>query len=173
MDFKWYTLAVYSGSEIKVAKDINKLAEAGDENIKEAFVPVKKTFKVVRGKKVESTQKVFPNYIFVNMIASRDVIDKLRTLPKVMGFLGNNPLKPEVVSDDKIKKMKQEAEQDLVIEEDKFEVGETVRIKDGHFESFTGIIEGKDDSKNILKIAISIFGRTTNIDIDSSKVEKI
>lgn len=173
MDFKWYTLAVYSGSEAKVAKDINKLAEIDAENIKEAFVPVKKVFKIVKGKKVESTQKVFPNYIFVNIVANRNTIDKLRTLPKVMGFLGNNPLKPEIVSEDKIKKMKQEAEEDLVLEDDKFEVGETVRIKDGHFESFTGIIESKDDSKNILRIAISIFGRTTNIDIDSSKVEKI
>lgn len=171
MDFKWYTLAVYSGSEVKVAKDINKMAEE-DENIKEAFVPMKKVFKISKGKKVEATQKVFPNYIFINMVATRAVIDKLRTLPKVMGFLGN-PLRPESVSEEKINKMKQEAEQELVIEDDKLEIGETVRIKDGHFESFTGVIEGKDETKNILKISISIFGRTTVIDIDPSKVEKI
>ena len=171
MDFKWYTLAVYSGSEIKVAKDINDMV-GEDDNIREAFVPMKKVFKILKGKKVEASQKVFPNYIFINMHSNRATIDKIRTLPRVMGFLGN-PLNPESVSDEKINKMKQDAEQDLVIEDDKFEVGETVRIKDGHFESFTGTIEGKDDTKNILKISISIFGRTTIIDIDASKVEKI
>ena len=171
MDFKWYTLAVYSGSEVKVAKDINDMV-GSDENIREAFVPMKKIFKLSKGKKIEATQKVFPNYIFVNMNSNRTTVDKIRTLPRVMGFLGN-PLNPESVSDDKINKMKQEAEQELVAEDDKFEIGETVRIKDGHFESFTGVIEGKDDVKNILKISISIFGRTTIIDIDASKVEKI
>lgn len=172
MDFKWYTLAVYSGSEIKVVDDINKLAVA-NENIKEAFVPIKKVLKLSKGKKVEATQKVFPNYIFVNMMANRFTIDELRSMPKVMGFLGTNPLRPESVSEAKINKMKQESEQNIVVEEDKFEIGDTVKIKEGHFESFSGVIEGKDESKNLLKIAISIFGRSTIIDIDSSKVEKV
>lgn len=171
MDFKWYTLATYSGNEIKICEEINKLAK-NNENIKEAFIPMKKVFKVVRGKKIEATQKVFSNYIFINMIANRETVDCLRSMPRVMGFLGNS-LKPESVSDDKIKQLKQECEKNLVIEEDKFEVGEMVKIKDGHFESFTGVIEGKDEAKNILKISISIFGRSTIIDIDSSKVEKI
>ena len=171
MDFKWYTLATYSGSEGKVSNDINKMAETNDK-IKEAFVPVKKVFKVVKGKKVETTQKIFPNYIFVNIVADRSVIDEIRSMPKVMGFLGN-PLKPESVSENKIKELKSEAEKDLVPEDDKFEVGETVRIRDGHFESFTGVVEGVDEIKNILKISISIFGRSTIIEIDSSKVEKI
>lgn len=172
MDFKWYTLAVYSGSEIKVVDDINKLAVV-NENIKEAFVPIKKVLKLSKGKKVEATQKVFPNYIFINMIANRFTIDELRSMPKVMGFLGTNPLRPESVSEAKINKMKQESQQNVIVEEDKFEIGDTVKIKEGHFESFSGIIEGKDESKNLLKIAISIFGRSTIIDIDSSKVEKV
>lgn len=171
MDFKWYTLATYSGSEMKVSSDINKMAET-NSNIKEAFVPVKKVFKISKGKKVEATQKVFPNYIFVNIIANRATIDEIRSMPKVMGFLGN-PLKPESVSEEKIKKLKQESEQDLVVEEDKFEVGCKVRINDGHFESFTGIVEGVDDIKNILKVSISIFGRNTIIELDPSKVEKV
>lgn len=172
MDFKWYTLAVYSGSEIKVVDDINKLAVV-NENIKEAFVPIKKVLKLSKGKKVEATQKVFPNYIFINMIANRFTIDELRSMPKVMGFLGTNPLRPESVSEVKINKMKQESEQNVIVEEDKFEIGDTVKIKEGHFESFSGVIEGKDESKHLLKIAISIFGRSTIIDIDSSKVEKV
>ncbi len=172
MDFKWYTIAAYSGSESKVADDINKLALT-NSNIKEAFVPTKRVFKVLKGKKVEADQKVFPNYVFVNIIANRATLDILRTLPKVMGFLGSNPLRPESVPNAKIDKMKKEAQVSVVAEEDKFEIGDTVKIKEGHFESFTGVVDGKDESKNILKIAISIFGRNTIIDIDSSKVEKV
>lgn len=172
MDFKWYTLATYSGSETKVSGDINKMAET-NEYIKEAFVPTKKVFKVLKGKKVEATQKIFPNYIFVNMVANRATIDDIRSMPRVMGFLGGDPLKPEVVPEDKINILKQEAEKNLAPEDDKFEVGDNVRINDGHFESFTGVVEGKDDVKNILKISISIFGRNTIIELIPSKVEKI
>ena len=172
MDFKWYTLATYSGYESKVSGDINKIAET-DDYIREAFVPVKKVYKMSKGKKVESTQKVFPNYIFVNMVANRATVDKLRSMPRVMGFLGGNPLRPDVVPDEKINKLKRDAEQELTVEEDSFEVGDSVRINDGHFESFTGIIEGKDESKNILRVSISIFGRNTIIELNPSKVEKI
>lgn len=172
MDFKWYTLAAYSGSESKVADDINKMVST-NSNIKEAFVPTKKVFKVLKGKKVEADQKVFPNYVFVNMIADRATLDILRSMPKVMGFLGSNPLKPESVPSAKIEKMKKEAQRSVAAEDDKFEIGDTVKIKEGHFESFTGVVDGKDESKNILKIAISIFGRSTIIDIDSSKVERV
>ncbi len=172
MDFKWYTLAAYSGSESKVADDINKMVSTNG-NIKEAFVPTKKVFKVLKGKKVEADQKVFPNYVFVNMIADRATLDILRSMPKVMGFLGSNPLKPESVPSAKIEKMKKEAQRSVAAEDDKFEIGDTVKIKEGHFESFTGVVDGKDESKNILKIAISIFGRSTIIDIDSSKVERV
>lgn len=171
-EFKWYTLTAYSGSESKVANDINKLALT-NEDIREAFIPTRKTIKISRGKKVESDQKVFANYIFVNMIASRATIDKLRSMPKVVGFLGSNPLNPESISDAKIEKMKQESNRDTVAEEEKFEIGDTVKIKEGHFESFTGTVEGKDEAKGLLKIAISIFGRSTMVDISTDNVDKV
>lgn len=172
MDYKWYTLATYSGSESKVCEEINKLAKE-NENIKEAFIPTKKVFKIVRGKKVEASQKVYPNYIFVKMIANRATVDIIRTMPKVMGFLGTNPIRPQSVDESKIKQLKQESEQDLAPEDDKFEIGDMVKINDGHFESFTGVVEGRDEMKNTLKISISIFGRSTTIEIDASKVEKV
>ncbi|MDR3078438.1 MAG: hypothetical protein LBU15_00140 [Rickettsiales bacterium] len=171
MDYKWYAVTAYSGSEIKVGEEINRMA-AVDENIKEAFVPMKKIIKTLRNKKVEASQKVFPNYIFVNMRATADALEKIRTMPRVMGFLGK-PMHPESVSPEKIEKMKQEAMQDIVSEESKFEIGDAVRIREGHFESFNGVVEGKDESKGLLKISISIFGRSTIMDIDASKVEKV
>ncbi|MDR2778452.1 MAG: hypothetical protein LBB13_03040 [Rickettsiales bacterium] len=171
MDYKWYTLATYSGSEIKVSEEINRMA-AVDGSIREAFVPMKKVFEIRRNKKVEVDQKVFQNYVFINMTSDLDTINKIRSIPRVIGFLGKTA-KPESVSPEKIEKMKREAAQCVTAEEDKFEIGDSVRIKEGHFESFNGIVEGKDESKNLLKIAISIFGRSTIIDIDSSKVEKV
>jgi transcriptional antiterminator NusG len=170
MDYKWYTIATYSGSEVKVSEEINKMA-AADSNIKEAFVPMKKVFEIRKNKKVEVDQKVFQNYIFVNMASDLDTINKIRSIPRVIGFLGK-AAKPESVEPEKIDKMKREAAQGIAAEEEKFEIGDAVRIREGHFESFNGIVEGKDESKNVLKIAISIFGRSTIIDIDSSKVEK-
>ncbi|MDR1425528.1 MAG: hypothetical protein LBI70_00830 [Rickettsiales bacterium] len=171
MDYGWYTLAAYSGSETKVGEEINKMALL-DDNIKEAFVPMRKIIKTLRNKKVEATQKVFSNYVFVNMRANVDTINKIRSMPRVMGFLGK-PMQPESVSADKIDKLKQKAMQDIVPEESKFDIGDSVKIKEGHFESFNGIVEGKEESKSILKISISIFGRSTIMDIDASKVEKI
>jgi transcriptional antiterminator NusG len=128
--------------------------------------------KTLRNKKVESSQKVFSNYLFVNMRADVDTLNKIRSMPRVMGFLGK-PLHPESVPPEKIEKMKQEALQDIVSEESKFEIGDSVRIREGHFESFNGTVEGKDESKSMLKISISIFGRSTIMDIDAAKVEKI
>jgi transcriptional antiterminator NusG len=172
MDYKWYTVAVYSGSESKVGIEIDKLAKE-DSNIREVFIPTKKTFKISKGKKVETTQKLFPNYIFVNMSQSREALDKIRVMPRVMGFVGSNPLSPEVVSDEEISRMKSDSEKEISLEEDRLEVGDAIRIKEGHFESFNGVVEGRDDVKNILKISITIFGRSTMIEIEPSKVEKI
>ena len=172
MEYKWYTLAVYSGSEVSVSNEINKMA-AVNKDIHEAFVPMKKVIKISRNKKVEADQKVFPNYIFVNMIANFSTINEIRAMPRVMGFLGANPAKPESVAVEKIEKMKKEAAQGIVDESDRFEIGDTVRIKEGHFESFNGVVDGKDETKGILKIAISIFNRSTIIDIDATKVEKV
>jgi transcriptional antiterminator NusG len=172
MDYKWYTLAVYSGSEGKVAAEIDKLAKENSD-IKEVFIPTKKTFKISRGKKVETTQKLFPNYIFVNMICKRDVLDNIRIVQRVMGFVGSDPLNPEAVADEEINRMKNVSQKEASMEEDRLDVGDTIRIKEGHFESFNGMVEGRDEAKNILKISITIFGRSTMIEIEPSKVEKI
>jgi transcriptional antiterminator NusG len=172
MDYKWYTIAVYSGSEGRISVELEKLAKENSD-IKEVFIPTKKTFKISRGKRVESTQKLFPNYVFVNMSYNRGTIDIIRNMPRVMGFVGSDPLKPQTVSDEEINKMKKDSEKEVVMEEDRLEIGDLIRIKEGHFESFNGTIEGRDENKNILKISITIFGRSTMIEIEPSKVERI
>jgi transcriptional antiterminator NusG len=172
MNYKWYTLAVYSGSESRVCTEIEKLSKE-NSNVKEVFIPTKKTFKIQKGKKVESTQKLFPNYIFVNMNYNRETLDSIRNMPRVMGFVGIDPLNPTMVPEEKIDEMKKNSEDMVVEEEDKLEIGDAIRIKEGHFESFNGVIEGRDENKNILKISITIFGRNTMIEIEPSKVEKV
>lgn len=172
MEYKWYTLAVYSGSELKVANEIEKIAKTNDK-IKEVFVPIKKVIKTEKGKNTEVLQKLFSNYIFINMIFNRSILDELRAIPKVMGFVGGNPLNPQTVSLVEIERMKKESEKEVILENYKLEIGDQIRIKEGHFESFNGTVEGKDDIKNILKVSIIIFGRTTSIEIEASKVEKI
>lgn len=169
---KWYIINVVAGQENKICDDINNIAKQ-NENIKEAFIPTKKIFKHVRGKKVESTQKLFSNYVFVNMEMNKDSYGIIRGIPKVLGFLGSK-IKPEEVSDAKMEKlMNKITEENNLSEENIFEIGELVKVIEGPFESFTGTVESKDSDKNILRISISIFGRPTIIDIEANRVEKI
>ncbi len=172
MTNKWYIVNVVAGQENKICDDINKLSKE-NELIKEAFIPIKKIFKHVRGKKVEAAQKLFPNYVFVNMEMNNDSYGVIRNIPKVLGFLGSK-LKPEEVSDSKMEKlMNRINEENNLMEENIYEIGDTVKVIEGPFESFTGTVESKDSEKNILKISISIFGRPTIIDIEANRVEKI
>ncbi|MDD2840020.1 MAG: transcription termination/antitermination protein NusG [Rickettsiales bacterium] len=169
---KWYIVNVVAGQENKICDEINKIATENDF-VERAFIPVKKIFKHVRGKKVEVVQKLFPNYVFVNMEMSNANYGVIRNIPKVLGFLGSK-LKPEEVSDEKISKLMERIdEENNLSEEDIYEIGETVKVIEGPFESFTGTVESKDSEKNILKISISIFGRPTVIDIEAKRVEKI
>lgn len=169
---KWYIINVVAGQENKICDDINNIAKT-NENIKEAFIPTKKVFKHVRGKKVESAQKLFPNYVFVNMNMDKDSYGAIRSIPKVLNFLGSKD-KPEEVSDAKMEKlMNKITEENNLSEENVFEIGETVKVIEGPFESFTGTVESKDADKNVLRISISIFGRPTMIDIEANRVEKI
>lgn len=172
MSKKWYIVNVIAGQENKICDELNKLALENDF-LEKAFIPVKKTFKHVRGKKVEAFQKLFPNYVFVNMEMNNENYAIIRNIPKVLGFLGSK-LKPEEVSDEKIASLMERIDKENNLsEENVFEIGDTVKVMEGPFESFTGTVESKDSEKNLLKISISIFGRPTIIDIEAKRVEKI
>lgn len=169
---KWYIVNVVAGQENRICDEINEIA-VGSDFVEKAFIPVKKNFKHVRGKRVEVTQKLFPNYVFVKMEMNNTNYGIIRNIPKVLGFLGSK-LKPEEVSDEKISKLMERIdEENNLSEENVYEIGDTVKVVEGPFESFTGTVESKDSEKNILKISISIFGRPTIIDIESKRVEKV
>jgi transcription termination/antitermination protein NusG len=169
---KWYIVNVVAGQEGRICDEINKIAVEND-SVGKAFIPVKKVVKHVRGKKVDVEQKLFPNYVFVNMEMNNASYGVVKNIPKILGFLGSK-LKPEEVSDEKISKLMDKINEDSTLsEESVYEVGDTVKVIEGPFESFTGTVESKDSEKNILKISISIFGRPTIIDIEAKRVEKV
>jgi transcription termination/antitermination protein NusG len=172
MTFKWYIVNVVSGQEQNVCNEINRIADK-KQGIDKAFVPMKKVLKIKRGKKVEDVQKIFPSYVFAHLDLSLGIYDDVRSIPKVLGFLGSK-IKPQIVSDEKVESILNKIEaQESEEEKVNYEIGDAVKVIEGPFESFTGTVEGKEENKKLLKISISIFGRPTVVDLDISKVEKL
>jgi len=179
MDYKWYIANVVAGQENKVCNAIKSVIErnAGDENfsIKDAFVPTKMVTKIKNGKKIQDEQRLFPGYVFVQMcLEGTNASAIIRSVPKVSGFLGGKG-KPQIVSNEKVQSILDKMANPNIneTEECHFEIGESVKIIQGPFESFTGVVEEVDSEKKRLKLSVTIFGRTTSVDLDVSQVEKI
>ena len=171
----WYILNVMAGQENKIANEIKTLMTKDKFNntILEVLVPTKNIIKVKKGQKVQEEQKLFPGYVFVNADLAGEAYDAISNIPKAMGFLGgkNNP-KP--VTD---AKMKEVLDLSIAKEDDNknviFEIGETLNVIEGPFESFSGVVEEFDVEKQKVKISVSIFGRATSVELDVNQVEKI
>lgn len=172
---RWYILNVIAGQENKVAADIKSLVSRSslNQDIGEVLVPIKQILKVKKGQKVQEVQKLFPGYIFIHANLSGNAYNAINSIPKVMGFLGgkNNP---QPVEENKMQEIltlstAQSAENKNLI----FEIGETLNIIEGPFESFSGIVEEFDAEKQKVKISVLIFGRATSVELDINQVEKI
>jgi len=172
---KWYILNVMAGQENKVASDIKTLmlkSPAG-KFIAEVLVPTKPVFKIKKGQKVQEMQKLFPGYVFVNANLNSDAFSLINSVQKVMGFLGgkNNP---QPVAKEKMDDILKSNEQQIVDSKNlSFEIGETLKINEGPFESFTGVVEDFDTEKQKIKISVLIFGRATSVELDVNQVEKV
>jgi transcriptional antiterminator NusG len=172
----WYVIHVYSGFEKKIAQQI--MEQAAVQGLSDQFdsvlVPSENIIEVKRGQKVSSEQKFFPGYVLVKMDLTDTAWHLVKNTPKVTGFLGSKT-KPSPISEfeaDRILKQSQEGinrARPAVF----YEVGEQVRVCDGPFASFNGLIEDVDDEKGRLKISVSIFGRSTPVDLEYDQVEKI
>ena len=171
----WYIVQAYSGFENKVADTIKDIMSKNslEGNLGEILVPTQKVIEVKKGKRTQKQKKYFPGYVLVKLDLYKNIYHKIKNIQKVSGFLGPEG-KPVPVSEKEIKKIMGQIDE---TEENPsagitFEVGEKVKVCDGPFASFTGLIEEIDEDKLRLKVSVSIFGRPTPVDLDFNQVEK-
>ena len=172
---KWYIVQTFSGFEQKVAETLRetiKIKELG-EKICEVLVPLHEVTEVRRGKRVQRKKKYFPSYVLVKMEMSKELYHMIKNIQKVTGFLGTTG-QPVPVSDKEIDKILGNIKEGSLIPEPSisFDIGEQVKVCEGPFASFTGLVEEIDEEKSRLKVSVSIFGRPTPIELEYNQVEK-
>lgn len=172
---KWYVIHVYSGFESKIIESIVEQAEKKgiEEQFSELIVPAEEVVEVRRGKKYNTERKFFPGYILAKMELSDEAWNLVKNTQRVTGFLGGQG-RPVPISEREANQIMQSMQEGAEKPRPSiiYEVGEDVRVTDGAFTSFAGVVEEVDLEKARLKVAVSIFGRSTPVELDYSQVEK-
>jgi len=176
MGFQWYIIHAHSGFEKKVVQSIEEKAVKYkmQDKFDQILVPMEEVVEVKKGKKVNNEKKIFPGYILIHMDLNDDSWHLVKSTPKVTGFLGDGtkPLPISEVEANRILKQMEEGT-DKPRSMVTFEVGEEVTVAEGPFASFNGVVESVDEEKQRLKVSVSIFGRSTPVDLDFSQVDKV
>lgn len=176
MAMRWYIVHAYSNFEKKVANSIREqAAQRGlTEKFEEILVPTENVVEVRRGRKLNTERKFFPGYVLVKCDLTDDVYHLIKNSPKVTGFLGADK-KPMPIPDFEAERIKGQVADHVAhpTQSIRFEVGEKVRVNDGPFASFEGLVEEVDNDRSRLKVAVSIFGRATNVDLEYGQVDKV
>jgi transcription termination/antitermination protein NusG len=171
----WYIVQTFSGFEQKVAEVLKEMILKKNLNdiIGEVLVPVHEVTVVKKGKRVQRKKKYFPGYVLVKMEMSKDLYHMIKNIQKVTGFLGTTGT-PVPVSDKEIDKILGNIKEGSISPEPSltFDVGEQVKVCEGPFASFSGLVEEVDEEKSKLKVSVSIFGRPTPIELEYNQVEK-
>jgi transcriptional antiterminator NusG len=176
MAHRWYVIHVYSGFERQVADKIEEQALQSHlaEEIEKVLVPMEEVVEMRRGEKVSAERKFFPGYVLVKMEMSDQSWHLIMNTAKVTGFLGPRD-RPTPISEEEANRIIHQVEEG--IERPKpsvtFDIGEQVLVSDGPFASFNGMVEDVDEEKARLKVSVSIFGRSTPVDLEYSQVEKV
>ena len=171
----WYIVQTFSGFESKVAETLKETIKSKElgEKISDVLVPIHEVTEVKRGKRVQRKKKYFTSYVLVKMEISKDLYHMIKNIQKVTGFLGSED-KPTPISDAEIKRILGQVSESAVNQKSgiTFEIGEKVKVCDGPFASFNGLIEEIDEEKSRLKVSVSIFGRATPLELEFNQVEK-
>ncbi len=171
----WYIVQTFSGFEHKVSEVLKETIKKKelDNKITDVLVPVHEVTEVKRGKRVQRKKKYFPSYVLVKMEMNKQLYHMIKNIQKVTGFLGAAGA-PARVSDKEIDKILGNIKEGSLVPEPiiSFEIGEQVKVCEGPFASFTGLVEEVDEEKSRLKVSVSIFGRPTPIELEYNQVEK-
>tara|TARA_B100001248_G_scaffold2900_1_gene2334 strand:- start:11322 stop:11846 length:525 start_codon:yes stop_codon:yes gene_type:complete len=171
----WYIVQAYSGFEKKVVENIKEELKKNkvESNLEELMVPTHQVTEVKKGKRSKKEKKFFPGYVLIKIELTKQIYHLIKNLPKVSGFLGSSD-KPTPISDNEIKRILGQVTESAITQKPglNFEIGEKVKVCDGPFASFNGLIEEIDEEKSRLKVSVSIFGRATPVDLEFNQVEK-
>ena len=170
----WYIIQTFSGFEKKVASNMQDMENKDlSSQIEDVLVPTHDVTEVKKGKRIQREKKYFPGYVLVKMEMDKELYHMIKNIQKVTGFLGTTG-KPVPVSDKEIDKILGNIKEGSLVPTPSvtFDIGEQVKVCEGPFASFSGLVEEIDEDKSRLKVAVSIFGRPTPIDLDYNQVEK-
>ncbi|CAN5352837.1 transcription termination/antitermination protein NusG [soil metagenome] len=172
---KWYIVHAYSNFEKKVAESIRDQAKQKnlEDSFSEILVPTEEVVEVRRGRKVNAERKFFPGYVLVKLDLSDEAYQLIKNTPKVTGFLGSG-LKPMPVSEKEVQRIVGAIEEGVERPKPtiRFDLGEKVKVTDGPFASFDGVVESVDEDRARRRVSVSIFGRATPVDLEYTQVEK-
>lgn len=176
MSYRWYIIHTLSGYEKKIAQTIHEQAALKGiaDKFEQVTVPVEGVVEIRKGQKVNAERKFLPGYILVKMEMNDTTWHLVKNIARVTGFLGSQG-KPQPISDAEAERILRQMEEGVAAPKGTidFEIGESVKVTDGPFESFIGVVEELDAEKGRLKVAVSIFGRSTPIELEYSQVAKI
>ena len=176
MAHNWYIVHAYSNFEKQVANAIREqsIQRGMEDKFSEILVPTEDVVQVRRGRKVQSERKFFPGYVLVKMEMTDDAYHLVKKTNKVAGFLGSQN-KPIPITSDEVERIMTQVQEgvDGPVSSLTFEIGEQVRVAEGPFASFSGMVEEVDVERSRLKVAVSIFGRATPVELEYNQVEKL
>ncbi len=177
MAMRWYVMHVYSGFEKKAKQAILEKAEKQNlmDKFEEILVPTEEVVEVRRGAKVNAERKFFPGYVLIKMEMTDQTWHLVRDTPKVTGFLGGSGTRPVPISETEAQRIMSQVKEGIERPRPSitFEIGEQVRVCDGPFNSFNGMVEEVDEERSRVKVSVSIFGRSTPVELEYAQVEKV
>jgi len=172
---RWYVVHTYSGQEAKVFQYLTEVVEAGDlgDQFAQVLMPTQDVVQVKNGKKTKTTRKFFPSYVLVEMELTKETMHTVRNCSGVTGFVGGN--KPQPLREEEVRRILGQTEKvsRQQISEVPFEIGDAVKIKEGPFKDFDGVVDEIHPEKGKIKVMVSVFGRSTPVEVDFMHVTPI